>query len=78
MGKEEQPKRITPAEVIRSDEALQQALGISIQPEFRVGFKVSIFNAEMRQKREALGLTQRQLSQRLQERGIKCGLHTAG
>jgi hypothetical protein len=50
--------RITPAELIQADETVQKALKIGVEPKFKVGVRISIFNAEMRRLREAKGLTQ--------------------
>jgi RNA polymerase sigma factor (sigma-70 family) len=70
---------ITPAELIQSDETVQRALEIEVEPqEFRIGVKISIFNAEMRRLREAKGLTQKELSLKLRARGVKCHEQTAG
>lgn len=69
-------KYLTPAEIIRGDSLLQEALGFD--PQFRVGLRVSVFNAEMRIRREEAGLSQKELSLKLQEKGVSQGLQTAG
>lgn len=55
-------KPLIPAEVIATDEVLRRVLGIPEEPNFKFGFKVQIFNYQMRSRRLALGLTQEELS----------------
>lgn len=55
-------KPLIPAEVIATDEVLRSVLGIPVETKFKFGFKVQIFNYQMRSRRLALGLTQEKLS----------------
>jgi len=70
---------LTPAELIQTDEAVQKALEIKVDPEeFRIGLKISIFNAAMKRLREKKGLTQAELSLKLQAMGVCRGEQAAG
>jgi len=69
---------VTPAELIQADEGMQKALDIKVEPEFRLGIRISIFNATMRKLREEKGLTQVELSLKLRARGVSYSKQTAG